>query len=537
MEYKIVTTSRNGQALYFQKQLYYKLQPKDPVTGVIRWRCRFYHDSNYRCKTILKSNDSQVLSINSQHEKHTEVKESQVLMMNAKQQVKENVAKNKGPVKKTNPNVVVSDFETAAINAFRNNFQKVLMKGCHFHYTQALWKNIQKVGLVGEYGKMDAIYDWLNMFKSLAFLRPDCLESAWQIIQKFRPSNNPKLIEFHDYFKDTWYQKPKFSYELWNHYYTEGPRTNNHVEGYNLKINKYIDYSHPHIYSAINTLKCLETSTGLNFFQIESGGLTQFPRRTRDIQRDVMKNYLKGKFERGELTVIMYLNRMSTLFRFDKSNKKHKLVIPDGLNSSAQEKLLPTISIFKISNQSYNFIKTYQKSKICLPIVILCHYPVLRKWRCFNGTSLYTTGNGDCLYNAISLALYGNESNSKKIKLSMVFIMFEYEDYFRNLVESFKYSDSFEKKVIDASTLGIFGNEFNMIALSLLFLRPIKCYSLHNIAFNVNTSQMSGYPIYLSLKDVHFTPIVPLNQNFQIADTTGDHLNFIKYGVGDLDFY
>ncbi|CAF0984596.1 unnamed protein product [Brachionus calyciflorus] len=75
MEYKIVTPSRNGQALYFQNQLYYKLKPKDPVTGVIRWRC--------------------LLSINSQHEKHTEVKESQVLMMNAKQQVKENVAKNK----------------------------------------------------------------------------------------------------------------------------------------------------------------------------------------------------------------------------------------------------------------------------------------------------------------------------------------------------------------------------------------------------------------------------------------------------------
>ncbi|CAF1152032.1 unnamed protein product, partial [Brachionus calyciflorus] len=53
------------------------------------------------------------------------------------------------------------------------------------------------------------------------------------------------------------------------------------------------------------------------------------------------------------------------------------------------------------------------------------HNSVLQKWGCVIVTCLYTTGNGDCLYNAISLALYGDESLSKNIKLSMVFIFFE----------------------------------------------------------------------------------------------------------------
>ena len=94
-----------------------------------------------------------------------------------------------------------------------------------------------------------------------------------------------------------------------------------------------------------------------------------------------------------------------------------------------------------------------------------------------------------------------------------------------------------KKKITDAATLGIFGNEFNMIALSVLFLRPIKCYSMHNIAFNVNTTQSLNMPIYLSLKDVHFTPIVPFNNYFQIVPTTGDHLKFVNYGIGELKQY
>ncbi|CAF1012340.1 unnamed protein product [Brachionus calyciflorus] len=134
---------------------------------------------------------------------------------------------------------------------------------------------------------------------------------------------------------------------------------------------------------------------------------------------------------------------------------------------------------------------------------------------------LFTTGNGDCLYNAISLALVGNELISNDIKLAMVFIFLDYEDYFRKIVESFKYSSSFESKVVDSASLGVYGNEFNMIALSMLFLRPIKCYSLHNIALNVNTSKKFALPIYPSLKNEHFTPIIPLNEYFQIGQTNG----------------
>ena len=36
-----VPTSRNGQALYYQGQLYNKLKPRDPITGVTVWRLQY----------------------------------------------------------------------------------------------------------------------------------------------------------------------------------------------------------------------------------------------------------------------------------------------------------------------------------------------------------------------------------------------------------------------------------------------------------------------------------------------------------------
>ncbi|CAF1105322.1 unnamed protein product [Brachionus calyciflorus] len=155
------------------------------------------------------------------------------------------------------PSTIVSDFEQAAINAYELCFKNVIVKGCHFHFTQCLSKNIQKVGYCEEYSSKNKVNEWINMFKSLTFLLQDLIPSAFDLINNLLPKYNSKFNEFLNYFKDTWYgnSKVKYSFNLWNHYYTEGTRTNNHVEGYNHKINNYINYAHPHIYSSINTLK------------------------------------------------------------------------------------------------------------------------------------------------------------------------------------------------------------------------------------------------------------------------------------------
>ena len=43
---------------------------------------------------------------------------------------------------------VVMDFENVIWNVFRDIFPEADRKGCHFHWTQALWRTVQSLGLV-----------------------------------------------------------------------------------------------------------------------------------------------------------------------------------------------------------------------------------------------------------------------------------------------------------------------------------------------------------------------------------------------------
>ena len=46
-----------------------------------------------------------------------------------------------------------------------------------------------------------------------------------------------------------------FDKYIWNHYESDGLRTNNLCEGYNSKMKKYTNTTHPDIYKAIRLLQ------------------------------------------------------------------------------------------------------------------------------------------------------------------------------------------------------------------------------------------------------------------------------------------
>ena len=44
------------------------------------------------------------------------------------------------------PQRVLSDFERSAMNAYEEEFPGIIIKGCHFHMTQSLWRKVQELG-------------------------------------------------------------------------------------------------------------------------------------------------------------------------------------------------------------------------------------------------------------------------------------------------------------------------------------------------------------------------------------------------------
>ena len=59
------------------------------------------------------------------------------------------------------------------------------------------------------------------------------------------------MVGFCEYLTITWFDDDaKFPIDSWNHYNIRGPRTNNHIEGYNLKLKLFLK-SHPNIWKFI----------------------------------------------------------------------------------------------------------------------------------------------------------------------------------------------------------------------------------------------------------------------------------------------
>ena len=70
------------------------------------------------------------------------------------------------------PDVSMSDWEMAARNAFKSTFHGIRLKGCWFHYTQRIWKHVQKANLKHSYNNNVEIQNFVRYIMALPFLPP-----------------------------------------------------------------------------------------------------------------------------------------------------------------------------------------------------------------------------------------------------------------------------------------------------------------------------------------------------------------------------
>jgi hypothetical protein len=70
-----------------------------------------------------------------------------------------NILKNKSQQrqKNFNPAQIMSDFESGLIPAVTTSFPQTLHKGCYFHFVQAIYRNVQRLGLVDVYTNNNGI--------------------------------------------------------------------------------------------------------------------------------------------------------------------------------------------------------------------------------------------------------------------------------------------------------------------------------------------------------------------------------------------
>ena len=95
---------------------------------------------------------------------------------------------------------------------------------------------------------------------------------------------------------------------MWNIYHAAN-RTNNRVEGWHSKLNRYVKKSHPNIYELLTELKKEQAATELTVHHARLGAAPP-GRRPEYIRLDQQVDRLRTKFEAGEYTVEEYLGSL-----------------------------------------------------------------------------------------------------------------------------------------------------------------------------------------------------------------------------------
>ena len=119
------------------------------------------------------------------------------------------------------------------------------------------------------------------------------------------------MVGYCEYLTINWFDDDaKFPIESWNHYNNRGLRTNNHIEGYNLKLKLFLK-SHPNIWKFILKIKEEESNIALRFTHLKNGTLKQKPRSSKNMLNDMKILELKNEFAFKHIDLKEYITKLS----------------------------------------------------------------------------------------------------------------------------------------------------------------------------------------------------------------------------------
>ena len=208
------------------------------------------------------------------------------------------------------PTSTMSDWERGSRNAFKHVYPGTKLYGCWFHYTQAIWKHIQKYGLASSYRHMTELESFLRQIMAIPFLPGDLIHSTYSFLQipALPRIEKLKLDDFLKYFKRSWLIQVKSNelsiFDLEN-------VTNNGAESYHARLKCLFKTSHPQIWKFMDTLNTTIADCDNEISRLEQGkDIT----RSRKIHVRVNMEYRKSckeKLMSGIYTPWEFLNSIS----------------------------------------------------------------------------------------------------------------------------------------------------------------------------------------------------------------------------------
>lgn len=130
---------------------------------------------------------------------------------------------------------ITVDFQKALWSVLRQVLPGVKIKGCVFHWTQALWRKIQELGLQQPYCNDQGTYIYLRKFMALPFLPEQEIPPMFQHLRQ--QATTAPLQQFVAYVSEIWITNSTWPPSSWS-VYMMATRSNNDVEGWHHGLHR-----------------------------------------------------------------------------------------------------------------------------------------------------------------------------------------------------------------------------------------------------------------------------------------------------------
>lgn len=206
----------------------------------------------------------------------------------------------------------IINFVVATWKAVREVFSDVQMKGCHFHFSQAIHRNLQQFGLQREYNKKEELYSVVRMVFALALLPTSHIATGYAYIKAKADSLSlPSTDRLFQYFERYWLGQSYWGPSDWS-MFGMPTRTNNDLEGWHTKLNRSLPYHKPNLYLIITLLDKESRDIPRQVRQVEREELTRRQAKGTK-QRQKVLDKLWGKLEARSITTSGFLKNARNL--------------------------------------------------------------------------------------------------------------------------------------------------------------------------------------------------------------------------------